>query len=84
MGQCNKSIFENIEALSGLPINNSKNLTDIFKTYSYCLPTQFTADLLDDDKNETNFISSFSVFIPDTYNQTQTATTNRLLSKLFT
>jgi len=74
MGHCNKSIFNNITALKDLPYTNSNNITDIFKTYSFCLPDQFQANLLDNDKKADNFISSFSIFIPDTYNQVQTKT----------
>ena len=83
MGRCEESLFDEITTLKGLPLNNSKNVTDIFKQYSYCLPPQFKASLMDNDSELTNFISSFTIFIPDTYNQTQSTTNTRMLSILF-
>ncbi len=82
MGICNKTFFNEIPALKGLPIGNSKNVTKLFQTQSYCLPSQFQATLKDHDENRTNFISSFSIFIPDTYKQHQNTKSKRMLSKI--
>jgi len=75
MGHCNKTYFEDL-TLKGLPLKSSKNISEIFKEYSFCLPKQFKATLLDDDITLSDFVSSFSIYIPDTYNQTQTGTSN--------
>ena len=69
-------------SLKGLPINKSNNITDIFQEFSYCLPNNFHMNLLDHDQTDVNFISSFTVSIPDTYKQTQTDTTARYLGNI--
>ena len=63
---CNDSIIDNI-AIGGMSSRSSRNITDIFNTKSYCFPT-FNATLVDDDKTVKNFISSLTLYIPDTYN----------------
>ena len=75
-------IFKSSISLKGLPINISKNITDIFKEFSYCLPDHFKMNLLDNDPTDSNFISLFTVNTPDTYNQTQTDTTARYLGNI--
>ena len=81
MGHCNKTLFDSIQ-LNGLPNISSTNITEIFKEYSFCLPDQFKATLLDDDVSISDFISSFSIYIPDTYNQTQTISLTSSTSSL--
>jgi len=79
MGNCNATIFSNI-SLKGLPLKSSQNISDIFKEYSFCLPDQFKATLLDDDITISDFVSSFSIYIPDTYNQSQKNSISSLIS----
>jgi len=71
MPYCNEDVFQNVSELKGLPAQNSKNVTDIFRVKSYCLPQQFEATFLDDDSEINDFVSSLTIYIPDTWNQTQ-------------
>jgi len=75
VGSCDKKNISEIK-LSSYSSRSSKNITDIFQTYSFCFPQNFSATLKDDDITVTNFISSLSLYIPDTYNPNGTTTSN--------
>jgi len=63
---CDETILDNIK-IGTLSSRSSKNLTDIFKTKSFCFPN-FNGTIVDDDVKIKNFISSLTLYIPDTYN----------------
>ncbi len=69
---CNSTGIDQIR-IASLSARTSKNITDIFKTKSFCFPN-FKSTLVDDDNKVKNFISSFSLYIPDSYNPNGTST----------
>jgi hypothetical protein len=81
---CNKDFFKNIKSFKGLSAKGSENVIQIFKEYSYCIPNGFYFNLRDNDDKKSDFISSLSLRILDTYQQPNTnaqKTRRVLLSK---
>ncbi len=44
-----KKKFDHIKGLKGISSRASKNITNIFREFSYCLPPQLKADFYDND-----------------------------------
>ncbi len=72
LSKCKEGEFDDITSLKGLSTKSAQNVTDIFKTYAYCMPPNISGDLFDNDPSRSDFVASLKVEVFDTYLQPTT------------